>query len=83
MTIDIMNIDIIKSFIEWDLPMDCYITLDKAKKLFELQIPKKTIKKTIYNKYIGNYCPNCNNNISRETSPTLCKNCGQRLLWEE
>ena len=78
----IKTLEIAKSEVEWNYPMDYAVAIDEAIEAVGKQIPKKPEpKKDASGEYY--ICPVCG--VYQETSegnPPYCINCGKRLLWD-
>lgn len=71
----IKTLELAKTEVEWDYPMDYAVAIDEAIKAIDKQIPKKPELKGEY--YV---CPVCG--VYQETSegnPPYCINCGQAI----
>ena len=79
----IKTLEVAKTEVEWNYPMDYAVAIDEAIEAVEKQIPKKPEpKKDASGEYY--VCPICG--VYQETSegnPPYCINCGQALDWQE
>lgn len=80
----IKTLELAKTEVEWDYPMDYAVAIDEAIKAIDKQIPKKPklhrkfeVLGIIHEIYL---CPSCGAMLDNED---YCMSCGQALGWQE
>ena len=80
----IKTLEVAKTEVEWNYPMDYAVAIDEAIKAIDKQIPKKPklhrkfeVLGIIHEIYL---CPSCGAMLDNED---YCMSCGQALGWQE
>ena len=76
-------LEVAKTEVEWDYPLDYAIAIDTAIEALEKQIPKKPISLgEDIDRDVGQ-CPNCKEIIDTYEDYKYCSDCGQAIDWSE
>lgn len=72
----IKTLDIAKSEVEWNYPLDYHIAISEAIKMLK----KEVAGEPFFNKkYDAHLCPNCKCMIG--FGDNYCSNCGKKITW--
>lgn len=76
-------LEVAKTEVEWDYPLDYAIAIDTAIEALEKQIPKKPISLgEDIDRDVGQ-CPNCKEIIDTYEDYKYCSDCGQAIDWRD
>lgn len=76
-------LEIAKTEVEWNYPLDYAIAIDTAISALEKQIPKKPISLgEDIDRDVGQ-CPNCKEIIDTYEDYKYCSDCGQAIDWRD
>ncbi len=76
-------LEVAKTEVEWDYPLDYAIAIATAIEALEKQIPKKPISLgEDIDRDVGQ-CPNCKEIIDTYEDYKYCSDCGQAIDWRD